>query len=136
MKFDSANSIDKNKAILTFNKFIENQWKFELKRIHEKRSVSQNSYMHVVLAYAGMFRGFTLEEMKIEYKREFGLYYTKNNKKFVRSTADLNKDEISSFIDYIRTKEGIDGNYIPTSQEYLENKFNIDREIESYKNYL
>ena len=92
--------------------------------------------MHVVLAYAGIFRGFTLEEMKIEYKREFGLYYTKNNKKFVRSTADLNKDEIASFIDYIRTKEGIDGNYIPTSQEYLINKFNIDREIESYKNYL
>lgn len=136
MKYDPNNSIDKNKAQMTFDKFLEKGWKFELKRIFEKRTVSQNNYLHVCLSLAGIHFGYSLDEMKTVFKRQSKMYYEKNGEKFLISSADLNKDEMTGFIDFIRSKCGQDGCYIPTSEEYLTNQFSIDKEIELQKEYL
>lgn len=136
MKYDPNNSIDKNKAQMTFDKFLEKGWKFEMKRIFEKRSVSQNNYMHVCIDIAAIHFGYTTEEMKKVFKRDAKMFYEKNGEKFLISTAELKIDEMTGFIDYIRTKCGKDGCYIPSAEEYLTNKFSIDREIEQHKEFL
>ena len=43
---------------------------------------------------------------------------------------------MTDFIDFVRTKAGLDGIYIPTSEEYIANKINIDKEIIRNKLYL
>lgn len=136
MKYDLSLPLDKNKARLAFEKHLKKGNKIELKKINPTRSISQNNYLHVCISLAAIHFGYSLEEMKIVFKRESNMYYEKFGQKFLLSTADLKVDEMTGFIDYIRTKCGQDGCYIPTSEEYLSNKFSIDREIELQKEYL
>lgn len=136
MKYDLSNSLDKQKAITAFKNHLEKGSKVELKKINPIRSLSQNSYLHVCLSLAGIFYGYTLEECKTVFKRDAKMFYEKNGEQFLLSTAELKTDEMTGFIDYIRTKCGKDGCYIPTSEEYLTNKFSIDREIEQHKEFL
>ncbi len=136
MKYDLSNSLDKQKAITAFKNHLEKGNNVELKKINPTRSVRQNSYMHVCLSLAGIFYGYTLEECKVVFKRDAKMFYEKNGEQFLISTAELKTDEMTGFIDYIRTKCGKDGCYIPTSEEYLSNKFSIDREIEQHKEFL
>lgn len=136
MKYDLSNSLDKQKAITAFKNHLEKGNKVELKKINPIRSLSQNNYLYACLNLAAIHFGYTTEEMKTVFKRDAKMFYEKNGEQFLLSTAELKTDEMTGFIDYIRTKCGKDGCYIPTSEEYLTNKFSIDREIEQHKEFL
>ena len=136
MKLDLSKQIDLNKAKTRFEQLVEKGAKIELKEIRPTRSLPQNSYLHVCLSLYGIHFGYTLNEAKTDLKRNYGLVYEKCGKKYLRSTANLDSKELTEFIEYIREVAGQNGCYIPTSEEYLQNKFAIDREIEQNKNYL
>lgn len=136
MKYDLSNSLDKQKAITAFKNHLEKGNKVELKKINPTRSLQQNAYLHVCLSLAAIHFGYTLSEMKVVYKRKANMFYEKFGEEFMMSTAELKTDEMTGFIELIRTHNGKEGNYIPTSEEYLTNRFSIDREIEMHKEFL
>ena len=136
MKLDLSNDFERKKGIAYFKKLLDQKAKVEVKKVSEKRSINQNSYLHVCLNLSGIYFGYTLEEVKYLFKKNFGLVYTKNNEQFIRSSADLDTKEMTDFIDFIREQNSIEGNYIPSPEEYLKNQFAIDKEIENNKNFL
>lgn len=136
MKYNLKEQFDTKKAKTYLDKLIEKGSKIELKEIRPSRSLSQNSYLHVCLSLYGIEFGYTLNEAKTDLKRMYGLVYEKGGKKYLRSTADLDSKELTEFIEYIRDVAAKNNCYIPSSEEYLLNKFTTDREIERNKNYL
>ena len=92
--------------------------------------------MHVVISLFGIEFGYTIEEAKTLLKRHFNLTYQKNDKVFLQRTRDMNTGELSEFIEQIRNYSASQGNYIPSSEEYIENSFEIDKQIGANKTYL
>ena len=142
MKFDLANTFEAAKCEVYFDKLKKIEAKIELKKIAKKRSISQNSYFHVVVSIYAINLGYTLDEAKMLLKRMYAkvckaLIYEKKGNKFYLSTSSMNSKELTEFIDWIRTHSAKDcGVYIPTSEEYLINCYAIDKEINQNKEYL
>lgn len=136
MKLDLSNSFDKNKAINYFDKLMKDAKKIELKEVKNIRSIRQNSFLHVVISLFGIETGYTIEEAKTLLKRQCGLVYHKNDKVFLMRTRDMKSDELATFIEWIRNYSASQGYYICSAEEYTENKFHIDKEIEQNKTYL
>ena len=53
-----------------------------------------------------------------------------------KRTRDLDTKQMTDFIEWIRTFASMQGCYIPTADEYRQNKWAIDSEIEKFKEYL
>ena len=86
--------------------------------------------------------GYTIVEAKTMLKRMYSnaepsMVYQKKGYKFLRSTTTMDTKELTNFIEWIRNYAATDGCiYIPTSEEYLINQYNIDKQIEQNKKYL
>lgn len=137
MKYDFSNIVDCTKAIERLNFLIKGEKKVELKEVRKSRTVSQNAYLHVAITLYAINFGYTIEEAKTDLKRGCSfMVYEKNGKKYLKRTRDMDTKELTSFIEWIRNYSSLNGFYIPSSEEYLTNKFNIDREIDNHKQYL
>jgi len=132
MKFNLDIEYDQKRAQQMINTAIEKGEWLEIKKITRSRTTSQNKYLHVCLVYFCKETGYTVDEAKILLKRQLDwMIYKKGESIFLRSTAELSKDEMIQFIEYIRQvctdQLGI---YVPTSEEYLQNQFEIERELQ------
>ena len=137
MKLNLSNPIDQNKAVTYLTKLIEGGKQIELKEIRKSRTIKQNSYLHVIITLYAIHFGSTLEEAKTDLKRECSfMRYKRNDNVYLKSTAKLDTKELTEFIEWLRNYSSINGCYLPSSEEYLEQKFNIDRDIEYNKQYL
>ena len=137
MKYSLSNQHELRLFKDKVNQLIEKLADVELKIVRKQRTIRQNSYLHVCITLFAIHFGYTIDEAKTLLKRKCGfMTYEKNGTKFLRSTAKLDTLEMIQLIDFIRTFASIEGCYIPTSEEYLENKFFIDNEIELQKQYL
>lgn len=137
MLLDLSNNTDVKKSETYLRKLIEGKSKIELKKIIPKRSLKLNSYLHICITLYAIEFGYTLYEAKTFLKRECNfMVYTKDNVKYLKQTSKLDNEECSKFVEFIRNFSSQNGCYIPTSEEYLDNKFNIDKEINNYKQYL
>ena len=137
MKLDFTNPIDINKSITYLQKLIEGKKQIELKEIRKSRTTKQNSYLHVIITLYAIYCGSILKEAKTDLKRECSfMRYENNNNVYLKSTAKLNTKELTEFIEWIRNYSSINGCYLPTAEEYLTNRFEIDREIDNNKKYL
>src|SRR4051812_16007102 len=102
MKFNLANKTEKSQAFTYFLTLANKKALVEVKKISPKRSLSQNNYLHLLLGAFGQHFGYTLEEAKTIYKRDVnpGIYvYDKNGSKFLRSSAELSKEEMAKTVD-------------------------------------
>lgn len=137
MLLDLSNILDRKKAKVYFDKLLLQNKKIELKVVQPNRSISQNSYLHVVISLYAINFGYTLNEAKTDLKRlcEF-MVYEKNGTKYLKETSKMNSKELSEFLNWIRNYASLNGLYIPTAEEYKENKFSIDKEINNHKTYL
>ena len=136
MKLDLSNSFDKNKAQTRFEKLVEKGARIELKEFRGSRNLSQNAYIHVCFTIVADEMGDTIYNTKQILKNQFGSFMldVRPGLTLLRSTADLNKEEISQFIDWIRDfSENTLACYIPTSEEYIANRFEIDRQLQHVK---
>lgn len=137
MKFDLSLPTDIHKATMYLAELIEKQSLAEVKRISPKRSLNQNSYLHLLLAAFGQHFGYTLEEAKLIYKElNPGIYaYEKKGRTFWRSSADLSTEDMAKSIDLFMEKSKEAGYPLPlaTDQAWL---MEIENEIERSKHYL
>ena len=137
MLLDLSKTIDNKKFRDYANLLISKEYKVSLQKIIPKRTIQQNKYLHVCITLFAIEFGYTLEESKTLLKRlcDF-MKYEKNGNKFLKKTSLLDSGELTKFIEWIRNYAGMNGLYIPTSEEYISNRFEIDREIEKSKQYL
>lgn len=137
MLLDLSKTIDNKKFRDYANLLISKEYKVSLQKIIPKRTIQQNKYLHVCITLFAIEFGYTLEESKTLLKRlcDF-MKYEKNGNKFLKKTSLLDSSELTKFIEWIRNYAGMNGLYIPTSEEYISNRFEIDREIEKSKQYL
>lgn len=137
MKYDLSQDIDRSKAVVKFSAMLNDDKIIELKEVKKGRTIKQNSYLHVLISLFSIEFGYTLEESKTHLKRvcQF-MVYEKNGEKFLKQTSKMDTAELTNFIEWIRNYSSQQGLYLPTSEEYLTNQVQIDREIESQKQYL
>lgn len=138
MKYNTAIKQEKSQAFSYFMRLANKKYMVEVKRVMPGRTLRQNSYLHLLLGYFGQHFGYTLDEAKTVYKRDVNpsIYvYTKNGAKFLRSSADLDTQEMTKSIDRFREFSNEQGLPLPTAtdQEWLRQ---IDNEIERSKYYL
>jgi hypothetical protein len=137
MKLDLNTSLGLNKFKTYCKKLIESKAMVDLKKIQPKRTVKQNSYLHVCITLFAIETGYNIDEAKTHLKRNCNfMIYDKGKEKFLKRTRDLDTKELTDFIEWIRDYAGQHGMYIPSSEEYIQNRFEIDRQIETNKNYL
>lgn len=110
------------------------------------RTLSQNAYLHVCIAYLAACIGETAEYVKRNYfklhcNRELFLRsrYDERLRRevhYLRSSRDLTKEEMSLAIERFRTwSEQECGEYIPSSDEH-EYILKMENEIERSKKYI
>jgi len=137
MKFDLTKPTDLRQFKARAEYLEEKGLKVELKEIRNKRSLSQNAYLHVVITLFAMEYGLRLNEAKTDLKRECDfMTYENNGKKYLRETSQMDTKELTEFIEWIRNYASQQGLYIPTADEYLQERFYIDKQIDQHKKYL
>lgn len=118
MKYNLDNREEREAATGLFFQLKAKRCLVEIKEIKPKRSLNQNSYLHLLLGAFGNHFGYTLEEAKLIYKElNKGIYeYEKKNRTFYRSSADLDKTEMTKSIDVFRQKSADAGFPLPTAE--------------------
>ena len=108
----------------------------ELKEKRKKRSISQNNYLHVLFSLFGLNFGYSIEETKVLIKRELKYTYVKNDNLFLKKTSKMDSKELTIFIEKFRNYSNSNGLYLPSSEEYLFNFAEFDRQISLNEIYL
>jgi hypothetical protein len=132
MLLDLSNSLDAKRAQAYLDKLLEKGEQIEIRKIIKQRTVRQNSYLHVCLTMFCNETGYTIDEAKELFSMQLPdiMRYEKNGINFRKSTADMDTKDMGTLIDKIR-EMALDnlGLYIPDSEEYLINKFQIEKEL-------
>jgi len=145
MIYDPSNSLQQKQAIAKLKYFITKGKRFELKAKQDKRTISQNSYLHLILTWFGIETGYTLEEVKQEIFKKLvnpTLFYDGefegNIKGFKierwRSSANLDTAEMTLAIDRFRNFSSQElGIYLPEPGD-LALLQEMENEISKHKN--
>ena len=137
MIYDTSQELEVNKLLSRLDALLSKKCIIELKEKKKERTVSQNAYLHVCITLFAIESGDNLEDAKQLLKRSCHFMHTFDGDKIkTKLTRDLNTQELTDFIEWIRTFSAMQGNYIPTPDEYIQNKFAIDSEINKFKEYL
>lgn len=137
MKYDLSIEAEARGAKEYLDRLIKRGNLAEVKKVNPARSLNQNNYLHLLLGAFGSHFGYTLEEAKLIYKEiNADIYaYEKKGRQFFRSSADLDKSEMTKSIDRFREKSAEQGCPLPaaTDQGWLRA---IANEIERSGHYL
>lgn len=129
MKYDLSQEADKKMAISYFKKLLDSGARIELKKFHSQRTLRQNNYFHAACKMLSDYSGYTIDETKIIIKEQLEfMTYEKGGHRFYRSSADLDKIEFADLVDFTRDFGDQHGCYIPTSDEYMESQFEIEKQ--------
>ena len=145
MIYNTSNPLDKANFLLRAKKLAESGKIVELTEKKPKRSLPQNKYLHVLLAYFGTQTGNTLEWVKQQYYKKLvnpDLFIREKEDKYLgkikvlRSSADLDTAEMSLSIERFRNWAAQEaGIYIPSADEAILIQ-QMEIEIERNKEFL
>lgn len=145
MIYDTSNPLDKANFLLRAKKLAESGKVIELTEKKPRRSLPQNKYLHVLLAYFGTQTGNTLEWVKQQYYKKLvnpDLFIREKEDKYLgkikvlRSSADLDTSEFSLSVERFRNWASQEaGIYLPSADEYIIIQ-QMEIEIERNKEYL
>ena len=145
MIYNTSNPLDKANFLLRANKLAASGKVIELTEKKPRRSLPQNKYLHVILAYFGTQTGNTLEWVKQQYYKKLvnpDLFIRKKEDKYLgrikvlRSSADLDTSEFSLSIERFRNWAAQEaGIYIPSADEAILIQ-QMEIEIERSKEFL
>ena len=145
MVYDTSNPLDKANFLLRAKKLAESGKVIELTEKKPRRSLPQNKYLHVLLAYFGTQTGNTLEWVKQQYYKKLvnpDLFIREKEDKYLgkikvlRSSADLDTSEFSLSVERFRNWASQEaGVYLPSADEYIIIQ-QMEIEIERNKEYL
>ena len=145
MIYDTSNPLDKANFMLRAKKLADKGVIVDLTEKKPRRSLPQNKYLHVILAYFGAQTGNTLEWVKQQYYKKLvnpDLFIREKEDKYLgrikvlRSSADLDTSEFSLSVERFRNWAAQEaGIYIPSADEaILIQQMEID--IERNKEFL
>lgn len=145
MIYDTSNPLDKANFMLRAKKLAESGVIVDLTEKKPRRSLPQNKYLHVILAYFGTQTGNTLEWVKQQYYKKLvnpDLFIREKEDKYLgrikvlRSSADLDTSEFSLSIERFRNWAAQEaGIYIPSADEAILIQ-QMEIEIERSKEFL
>ena len=145
MKFELSKTYDQQKAMEYLNKLIKSESKCEVKKLHPKRSTSQNSYLHVLFTLWGKEFGYTMNEAKDTIKDALGYTYEADKGKLFnqiipfsrvsvhrKKTSEMDSKELTIFIEKFRDwSADTCGLYLPSPDEYLLEQIHFDNLIDN-----
>ena len=145
MVYDTFNPLDKANFLLRAKKLAESGKIVELTEKKPRRTLSQNSYLHVTIAYFASQYGCTTEWAKQRYFKQLvnpELFVREKDDeflgrvKYLRSSADLDVSEMSLAIDRWRNWCSMEASiYIPSADEAILIQ-QMEIEIERNKEFL
>lgn len=124
---------------------IGKEKKVELTEKREKRTLSQNNYLHLILSFFCIETGNTLDFVKQEYFKKLvnpDIFILEKDDKFLgrvqvlRSSADVNTKEMTVAIDRFRDWSSQEaGIYLPEAneEEFLKH---IQNEVEQHRRWI
>lgn len=146
MLYNLSNVLDAQNAKTRLELLIKRGVVVELTEKKTKRTLNQNSYLHLLLGYFASKTGNTLEWVKQQYYKRtcnpdlfvserydaiLGRYV-----KYVRSSADLTTDEMTTSIERFRNWAASEaGIYLPEAHR-KEEIAALEVEVEKYKEWL
>jgi len=143
--FNLSNPLDNANFLLRAKKLAESGKIVELTEKKPRRSLPQNKYLHVILAYFGTQTGNTTEWVKRQYYKKLvnpDLFIREKEDKYLgrikvlRSSADLDTAEMSLSVDRFRNWAAQEaGIYIPSADEAILIQ-QMEIEIERNKEYI
>lgn len=129
MIYDTSNPLDKANFLLRAKKLADKGAIIELTEKKPRRTLSQNSYLHVTIAYFASQYGCTTEWAKQRYFKQLvnpELFVREKDDeflgrvKYLRSSADLDVSEMSLAIDRWRNWCSMEASiYIPSADEAI-----------------
>lgn len=145
MIYNTSNPLDKANFLLRAKKLAESGVIVDLTEKKPRRSLPQNKYLHVILAYFGAQTGNTLEWVKQQYYKKLvnpDLFIREKEDKYLgrikvlRSSADLDTSEFSLSIERFRNWAAQEADiYIPSADEAILIQ-QMEIEIERNKEHL
>lgn len=145
MIYNLSSPLDKANFLLRAKKLAESGVIVDLTEKKPRRSLPQNKYLHVILAYFGAQTGNTLEWVKQRYFKHLvnpELFVREKDDeflgrvKYLRSSADLDVSEMSLAIDRWRNWCSMEASiYIPSADEAILIQ-QMEIEIERSKEFL
>ena len=137
MRFNLKNKPEQEQATNYLSELIQKEADVRITKVIKKRSLSQNSYLHLILSYFGQHFGYTLDETKILYKQlnPTTFVYRKGGHTFLRSSADLDTMVMTKSIDRFRDQSKQMGFPLPSPDE-REWLARIENEVEKAEYYL
>jgi len=145
MIYNTSNPLDKANFLLRAKKLADSGVIVDLTEKKPRRSLPQNKYLHVILAYFGTQTGNTLEWVKQQYYKKLvnpDLFIREKEDKYLgkikvlRSSADLDTSEFSLSIERFRNWAAQEaGIYIPSADEAILIQ-QMEIEIERSKEFL
>lgn len=127
------------------NKLFKDRAIVEVKKRLPNRSLSQNSYLHLILSFFACELGYSLDEVKLDYFKKTcnrELFERKKINKqgneitYMRSSSDLTTGEMTTAIERFRNYSSAEvGIYLPSPNE---DQFltHIQQEIEKNKEFI
>lgn len=145
MIYNLSSPLDKANFLLRAKKLADSGVIVDLTEKKPRRSLPQNKYLHVILAYFGAQTGNTLEWVKQRYFKHLvnpELFVREKDDeflgrvKYLRSSADLDVSEMSLAIDRWRNWCSMEASiYIPSADEAILIQ-QMEIEIERSKEFL
>ena len=145
MIYNTSNPLGKANFLLRAKKLAESGVIVDLTEKKPRRSLPQNKYLHVILAYFGAQTGNTLEWVKQQYYKKLvnpDLFIREKEDKYLgrikvlRSSADLDTSEFSLSIERFRNWAAQEADiYIPSADEAILIQ-QMEIEIERNKEHL
>lgn len=145
MIYDLSKPLDREKFKMRVNHLFAQGKQVELIE-KTKRSLSQNSYLHVLLGVLALDQGETIDYVKENYYKRLvnpDIFVLHKHDKILgkevevlRSSKDLTKEEMSKSIDKLRNWASSElGCYLPSADEesLLQQ---AEMEIQRYRSYL
>ena len=145
MRYDGSNELHAAQARARLEKLIRERKVFDLTEKKPQRSLNQNAYLHVLISYFACQIGETAEYVKREYFKKLvnPVTFIREREdrflgriKYLRSSADLDRDEMTLCIDRFRSWSAAQaGIYLPSPDEGRLISL-MELEIERNRQYL
>lgn len=145
MTYNLTNPLDVQNAKTRLDFLVKRGCIIELTEKKQKRTLSQNAYLHLLLGYFASQTGNTLEWVKQQYYKKLcnpDIFIGEREDRFlgcvkyVRSSADLRTDEMNMSIERFRNWAASEaGIYLPDPTSEAEIAA-MQIEVERYKTYL
>lgn len=138
MRYNLAEFQEVIDAKLYLKKLADQKAPIELKRVVPTRSLKSNAYLHLLLQICGSEWGYSLAEIKTIWKREIAaniFIYYKNDKPFIRSSADLDSKEMTNSIEQLKKYAAEQGLDLPEPDDTEKLEY-YERQISKYEKYL